>query len=183
MPISQQEAAQALKDITRTERRSVSLQGYQMTWPHLVLWGFIWIVGYGAMAAHVTWPYLWLALSCVGSAGSFAIGYGFARGRSKGADWRYAATFLAVFFSIAAIFSVMPPQTDAQYAAFFPLLVSLYYALIGIWTRGLRILLLGILLAIFTVGGFFYLRENFYLLMAGVGGAGLVLGGLWLRSA
>ncbi|MBS0273617.1 MAG: hypothetical protein JSR55_04280 [Proteobacteria bacterium] len=183
MPLTQQEAAQALKDITRTERRSVSLQGYRMTWPHLVLWGVIWFIGYGAMAAHVAWPYLWLVLSLAGSAGSFFFGYRLSRDRAKGMDWRYAATFFAIFLFIAALFAVMPPQTDAQYGAFFPILVSLYYALIGIWTRGLRMLVLGILLAAITIIGFFYLRENFELLMALVGGGGLILGGLWLRSA
>lgn len=183
MPISQQEAAQALKDITRTERRSVSLQGYQMTWPHLVLWGVIWFVGYGGMALHVTWPYLWPVLSAGGSIASFYIGYTLSRERAKSMDWRYAATFFAIFFFIAAIFAIMPPQHEAQYAAFFPILVSLYYALIGIWTRGLRMLALGILLAVITIIGFFFLPTNFELLMAIVGGGGLVLGGLWLRSA
>jgi hypothetical protein len=183
MPITQQEAAQALKDITRTERRSVSLQGYQMSWPHLVLWGIIWFVGYGAMAVHVTWPYLWPVLAVSGSAGSFIIGYLLSRGRQKGMDWRYFTTFLAIVFFIFALLSIIPPHSDAQYGAFFPILVSLYYALIGIWTRGMRMLVLAILLALSTLGAFFYLQQEFELVMAGVGGVGLVLGGLWLRGA
>ncbi|MGH6871640.1 MAG: hypothetical protein ACREHE_09045 [Rhizomicrobium sp.] len=182
MSITPQEAAETLKDIAATERRTVSTLGYHMAWPHLVLWGCVWIVGYGAMALGVKWPYLWLVLSSLGSAGSFAIGYAMSRGNTKPMDWRYVATFLAIFAFISAEFSIIPPRTDAQFGAYFPILVALYYVLIGIWMRGWRMLVLGVLLALFTLICFFHAREHFYFWMAGVGGFGLVLGGLWLRS-
>ncbi|HEY2070952.1 MAG TPA: hypothetical protein VGG48_15460 [Rhizomicrobium sp.] len=183
MPLSPDEAAQALNDITKTERRSVSALGYRMAWPHLILWGFVWIIGYGAMAAGVTWPYLWLVLSLSGSAASFWIGYAMSRDNTKRMDWRYTATFVAIFFFVGAILNILQPKTDAQFGAFFPLLVALYYTLIGIWTRGLRMLALGLLLAVFTLICFFDLQQHFEFWMAGVGGGGLILGGIWLRSA
>lgn len=183
MTISKQEAADALRDITKTERRSVSAQGYHMAAPHLILWGVIWMIGYGAMAAGVTWPWLWLVLSLSGSAASFAIGTVMSRGRAKQMDWRWGATFLAIFLFITALFAIVPITTDAQFGAFFPILVALYYALAGIWTRGLRMIVLGALLALFTLIVFFHAREHFQFWMAGVGGGGLILGGLWLRTA
>lgn len=183
MPITKQEASDALRDITRTERRSVSLQGYQMSWPHLVVWGVIWAIGYGAMALSVKWDPLWAVLSLAGTVASFVIGYAMTRGRTRNFDGRYAATFVVVFLFVSAVFAILPPRTDAQYGAFFPILVALYYALIGVWTRGWRMLVLGALLAILTLAGFFYLRVQFEPYMAVVGGGGLILGGLWLRSA
>jgi hypothetical protein len=181
MPISPNEASDALRDITQTERRSVSALGYRMVYPHLILWGVIWVVGYSANAAHLGWDPLWLVLSSLGSAGSFFIGWYMSRGRAKTFDWRYPASFVAFFLFVGALFAILKPHDEAQYAAFFPILVALYYALIGIWTRGLRMLFLAVALFVLTLGGFFWLRDIFDIWMAVVGGGGLILGGFWLR--
>jgi hypothetical protein len=182
MSLSPNEASDALRDITETERRSVSALGYQMAYPHLILWGVIWVAGYSASAAHLGWDPLWLVLSSLGSAGSFFIGWTMSRGRAKTFDWRYAASFLVFFLFVFALFAIMKPHDEAQFAAFFPVLVSVYYALIGIWTRGLRMLFLAVALFAITMGGFFWLPQYFDWLMAAAGGGGLILGGFWLRS-
>ena len=54
---------------------------------------------------------------------------------------------------------------------------------IGLWTRGWRMLPLGLALIALTTLGYFMLPNHFLYWMAGVGGGGLILGGLWLRSA
>lgn len=183
MTISKQEAADTLRDITKTERRTVSDLGYQMAWPHLIIWGVIWLFGYSAMAAGVTWDYLWLVLSGIGSLASFAAGYATAQRHGKGFDGRFLATFVVIFLFVSAVFIILPPRSPIQYGAFFPILVALYYALIGIWTRGWRMLVLGVLLGVLTLFGFLHLQAHFMALMAVVGGGGLILGGLWLRTA
>ncbi|HEY5338917.1 MAG TPA: hypothetical protein VIJ85_11985 [Rhizomicrobium sp.] len=182
MPLTTEEAAAALKDITQTEQRSTAAYSYRMSSPHLILWGFVWLIGYGVMAAKIHWDPLWLVLSIGGSVGSFYIGWRMSNRKQAGFDWRYTASFLVICGFISAILTVLPPQSDAQFGAFFPILVALYYALIGIWTRGLRMLFAGVALAVLTLIGFFYLRDVFDLWMAIVGGGGLILGGLWLRS-
>ncbi len=48
MPLSREQAEGALRDITQTERRSFSAYGYKSAAPYLLLWGALWIVGYGA---------------------------------------------------------------------------------------------------------------------------------------
>ncbi len=181
MSLTPNEAADALRDIEQTGRRSSTAYGYQMAAPHFILWGVIWVVGYGVSAIKMEWSIVWPALSLLGTIGSFWLGW-----RSKPAgqkfDGRYLATFVAVFAFIACLFAVMPPRKPEQIGAFFPILVALYYSLIGIWTRGVRILALGIAVAVLTIGGYFFLPAHFLLLMAGVGGGGLILGGFWLRS-
>ena len=182
MPITRDEAAGALNDISQTERRSGEVYGYSKASPHLIIWGAIWIVGYGLSWARPDFVWTWPVLSLIGVVGSFWIG---SRGRAESerpSDWRYLGTFIAVFLFIFALFAVMPPQTNAQAGAFFPLLVALMYALVGIWARGLRLLITGVVLAALTLVGFFYLPAYFLLWMAVVGGGGLILGGVWLRS-
>jgi hypothetical protein len=182
MSLSREQAEDALRDVERAGRRSTAALGYRMSSPHLIWWGLIWLIGYGAMAAKVTWDPLWPVLSLTGTVGSFWIGWRLSRAKSSGFDWRYGATFLAIFLFVTAVFLIVPPKDENQFGAFFPVLVSLYYALIGIWARGLRMVFLGAALLVLTLIGFFYFHNIFQLWMAIVGGGGLILGGLWLRS-
>jgi hypothetical protein len=41
----------------------------------------------------------------------------------------------------------------------------------------------GVLVAALTLAGFFLLKDNFFLWMAGVGGGSLILAGYWFRQA
>ena len=62
-----------------------------------------------------------------------------------------------------------------------PLVVAMFYALLGVW-KGVRFLVAGAALAALTLGGMFWLPQYFLLWMAAVGGGSLVLVGLWLRK-
>ena len=51
MTLSREQAEDALRDVERAARRSTAALGYRMSSPHLIWWGLIWLIGYGAMAA------------------------------------------------------------------------------------------------------------------------------------
>ena len=183
MPVSQSDAADALRDIDKTQARSARLYGYRMASPHLIVWGVIWAIGYAASYLRPEWHLVWPVLVAAGSLASFWFG---SRAKPEGAvklDWRYAATFAAIAVFISAVFMILPPVTGAQTGAFFPILVGFFYTLIGIWSRGTRMLVAGVALVALTLFGFFYLQPYFALWMAIVGGGGLVLGGIWLKAA
>lgn len=181
--IQPQEAANALQEISRAEQQSQQAYHYQKAAPHLFLWGVIWIVGYAVTYARPHWYLLWAFLTVIGVLGSFFVSW---RTPAKDArasfGWRYAATFIAVFLFIEALFAILPPVSSLQIDAFFPLFIALWYVLLGIWTRGTRIALLGLALGLLTVGGYFWLHQYFLLWMAGLGGGALILGGFWLRK-
>ena len=181
MPITQVEAQEALRDISRTGRASAVTYGYTHASPHLIIWGLVWVLGYGICYFRPQFGFVWAPLVLIGIAASTYFGW---QSRPSGAtyDWRYVTTSIAVFAFVAALFAVMPPRSDAQISAFFPLLVALFYAIVGIWTRGTRLLVTSVLVAALTLGGYFLLPQYFTLLMAVVGGGGLILGGFWLRS-
>ncbi len=180
MPLSPSEAEDTLRDISKTEQRSSNLYGYRTASPHLFLWGAIWAVAYSVNYFRPAWVALWLVLVPAGIIGSAWLGR---RAKASGADWRYGATAVAVFLFISALFAILPPRSDAQVSAFFPILVALFYMLIGIWTRGARMIIAGLAIGALTLFGFFWLPAYFLLWMAVVGGGGLILGGFWLRSA
>jgi hypothetical protein len=182
MPLSPAEAQTALRDLSVAESASAKLYGYRHASPHLIVWGMIWIVGYGLTYAKPQWAAVWPVLVLGGTIASFWIGWTSKPAGARDYDWRYLATALAVFAYIAALFVIMPPRNSMQISAFFPILVALFYSLIGIWTRGARMLIAGIVVAALTLGGYFLLPQYFLLWMAVVGGGAVMLGGFWLRS-
>ena len=186
MAIPTHEAAEALRDIERAQRHSALAYSYARFSPHLFLWGVIWIVGYATTYFRPGASLIWAALVPIGLIGSGWLGV---RGGSKSAGsragaapgWRYAGTAIAIFLFIAALFAILPPKSGDQLGAVIPILVALFYALIGLWTDGTRIAVLGFSLDALTVAGFFWLPQYFLLWMAAVGGGALILGGFWLR--
>lgn len=184
MPIPPQEAADALQHIENAEQHSAAAYRYQKASPHFFLWGLIWFVGYAVTYVRPRWTLLWPVLTVIGFAGSFWISWRAPGERSRESfRWRYGTTIVAVFLFLEALFAILPPISSLQVDAFFPLLIALWYVILGIWTRGTRIALLGLALGLFTVGGYFWLHRYFVLWMAVVGGGALILGGLWLRKA
>lgn len=182
MPIQPREAAAALHDIKHAQQQSATAYRYQKSSPHLFLWGVIWIVGYATNYFHVRWYLIWPALLLIGVIGSFWINSRIGASHSRASlGWRYAATLLALYFFTGALFAILPPKSALQADAFFPILIALWYAILGIWTYAMRISLLGVALGVLTLGGYFWLPQYFLLWMAGVGGGALILGGFWLR--
>jgi hypothetical protein len=182
MPLSPDEAADTLRDISLTESRSAKAYGYHMMSPHLFLWGLIWMAEYSGFYFNPRLSWLFSALSVVGVVGSFVIGWRMKDGRSDAYGWRYGATIFAAFLFAAAIFAIFHPTSDKQFGAFFPLLVALLYILMGIWSSALRMGVTGVVLGVVTVVGYFYFPATFTLWMAIAGGGALILGGLWMRS-
>jgi hypothetical protein len=181
MSVPPQEAAEALRDIERAQRQSAAAYRDQKFSPHLFLWGVIWIVGYTVTYVRPRASLIWIALLPIGIIASFWIGGRGESRRSGARGWLYGATAVAIFLFITALFAILPPKSGEQPAAVIPILVALFYALIGIWTHGTRIALLGLALGALTVAGYFWLPQYFLLWMAWVGGGALILGGFWLR--
>jgi hypothetical protein len=183
MPISTTEAEHSLRDIALASSASARFYGYRVASPHLILWGVIWALGYGANYFFPSQVLIWPALILIGIGGSSWLGWRAGRSNASPADWRYAATALAVFLFVAAVFAVLPPRTEAQVSAFFPIFVAFSYAVMGIWTGGLRLVVTAASIAALTLGGFFWLPHLFTLWMAVVGGGALILGGIWFQRA
>ena len=187
MSLSQDQAAESLKEIDRTTRRSALAYSYASASPHLIMWGLIWMVGYSVsdLSPKLT-GHLWTVLLVIGIAGGMLIGR---RQRLSGQSQtmphhpglRFFVTFFAIGLFITATYAIFGHAQLRQQAAFVPLIVALIYSVMGIW-KGPRFLVMGIVIAALTLGGFFFLKDHFLLWMAGVGGGALVVGGLWLKT-
>lgn len=194
MDLSPGQAAESLKEIERTQRRSAEAHEYAHASPQFILWGLIWMVGYtgsdllpnyGFVGA-INW--LWFALVVIGAFGSTILSRRRYRDltpeaiiKARAIGFRIGMTMLVFYAFLFAVFAVLRPRNPAVSGAFIPLLVAAIYAILGIWS-GLRFLYIGIALAALTLGGWFYLSQYFLLWMAAVGGGSLILVGLWLRK-
>jgi hypothetical protein len=191
MTLSPNEAADTLRDIAAIETRSQRVYGYHRASPFLILWGILWVVGYGLTAV---WPQrgnaVWIAILAIGLAATFAIGSrgsakvdarGIRRAAIANSRWVFPAIALIAFAFISSTFAVMGPVSGRQIGAFIPLVVAAGYALRGIWA-GARFVVAGAVIATLVLGGFFLLPAYFELWMAGVGGGALILAGFWFRG-
>ena len=188
MTLSSEQAAESLKEIDRTGLRSAQAYRYAHASPFFVMWGMIWVTGYGGSDLYPHYAgAIWIVLTIVGLLGSIAIGQHCARigephpGMNRDANWRFLASFLTIGCFVMATFALFGHTGWKQQAAFVPLVIAMFYTLVGLWA-GLRFVITGIAVAALTLGGFYFLPAHFSLWMAGVGGGALVLAGLWMRK-
>jgi hypothetical protein len=185
--ISTEQAAQALKEASATERRSAEAYSYSQSAPYCFVWGVVWLLGYGAEGLfpldHPAWMWMgwwWMAISMIGAAISIVIGSR-QNARRPGHSWRIGTLFGIMWLFSFFLFRLWHP-TPAEIGAYFPLLFAAIYTAVGLW-MGLRFILVGVFVGAMTLIAYFYLREYFFQLMALVGGGSLLLTGFWMRKA
>jgi hypothetical protein len=182
MPLSSKEAAEHLLNAERTARRSAQAFGYSTSAPHLILWGFVWLIGYTACDFYPDLAdEIWLGLLIAAWLVTIILcGYcrsGFDRPRVV----RALGLIAAIAALIWSVFFVFHPITPAQAAVFPALLVGVIYFGLGFWI-GARMIVTGAVIFGLALGGFVFMHQHVSLLMAALGGGALILGGLWLRK-
>ena len=182
MPISPNEAAQTLHEISATERASANAHRYARAAPHLILWGAVWLLGYGAGYLDARLTVAWIPLAIIGAVRSGRLGRRTGSPGQRGGWPRSIATAVAILVALSALFAVLGPLAGPRIGAFFPIAAGFGYTVIGIRERATRMIVLGVALTALTVLGFFWVPQYFALWMAVVGGVGLILGGVWLRT-
>jgi hypothetical protein len=190
MTISRVQAAAALDEIDRTELRTRVSSSYANASPYLILWGVVWIAGYGgcAVVAPEHWGLVWLPLVLIGSLGSAwlqsrAAGQQRRHGLSgAGGSWRTAVLSLAVMAFIGSVYYVFRPVGTGPYLVFPALIVGLIYSVVGTIARMPRFVWIGAAIFVATMAGYILVPAWTAVWIAVVAGGGLVLGGLWMRK-
>ena len=183
MSLTSKEAAESLAQAEEAVRRSKKLYFYHCSSSHLMMWGGIWILGYGGtyLASHY-WQWLWGVLIVAGCAGGYFIERRRGKCETDRSGWRFTGVMaIAVTFAICT-YAIMWPVGGPQYTAFPALLTGAIYAAVGLWT-GLRYFVTGVLVMALTLFGFYMIHSDLLLLwMAFVGGGSMILAGLWFRT-
>jgi len=187
MGISRTEAASALTDIEQATGRSYELRAYRIAGPIFIVWGVIWVIGYLAMGlAPQSWSVIWIPLDLAGFVLSALLAR---RGKTAnatranfGAGWRPIASGLAVMVFMGMTFTLFKATSPEVYLVYPGLICGLIYSAIGIW-RMTRYGWIGAAMFAASLVGFYFFQPWLAFWMAGVGGGGLILGGLWMRRA
>lgn len=189
MSISPADAQSALRDVDATQARVHEAIAYHHAAPHLILWGVIWVIGYVA-SGFVSGPqigWVWLALVTLGALGSFGLGMRSSRSAGAGTGARHtavtapiAAAVIFVFF--LATYSVFRPSEPAAYLLFPALVTGLIYTVLGM-VRMHRMMWIGAAIMLLSYAGYLLFAPYLAFWIAGLGGGGLIVSGLWLRSA
>lgn len=183
MSLSSQEAAESLSQAEQAGRRSKQAYFYHRSSPHLIMWGIIWVIGYGGTGLiHEYANPLWAALVIIGCIGGVIL----VRCRKPDGStsgpyaWRFAALWAIILFFVFATYAILQPHSGRQLAAYPALITGVVYMALGLWT-GLRYVISGIVVVTLTLVGFFYI-EPIFLWFALVGGSAMILTGLWFRT-
>ena len=191
MVISSSEAAEALRDIAQTDRRTRVSGAYHVASPHLILWGLVWAAGYtgSGFTPPEQWGLVWLPLILVGVIGAAALGMrAGARGEARASATpgfsigKSVTLALAISLFIGATNFVFQPATPLPYLVFPALITALIYVLLGALLGLPRYVAIGAVMFLVTMAGFVYAKPYLPFWIAVAGGGGLILGGLWMRK-
>jgi hypothetical protein len=197
-----EEAARALREVESIRMRSLQLRSYRYAAPHLILWGIIWVVGYGTTDlapryANLVWialTLLWIVLYVLSFARPDSPGVSASTTASTSVrcieEARVQRRYRLRFLGVAAVAGLMIVGTalimqphGIEMTAYAPLLVASVYLGASVWGAGTRYAVVGLALAVLALPGYLLLSQYFLLLMAVVGGGALILTGLWFRKA
>jgi len=185
--ITENEAAESLRDVERVSRRTQVASAYALASPHLILWGLVWVggdVGTG-LTAPEQWGWVWLPWIVAGSIGSAMLGRRAARsGAAKAGGSTTARSVLMaliIMLFMGSVYLVFKPVSPLPYLVFPALIMAVTYALIG--TFGLpRFTWIGAGVFVTVMLGYLLAPALMPFWLAAAGGGGLILGGLWMRT-
>ena len=193
MNVTRTAAQAALREVDSATRQSRTHVGYQFASLALLVWGVLWIVA-GSVAA--VWPDAaglgWLVVDVIGTV---AMGYlvlrharrftrvevsGAFRPSTQAVRFVVTAAVLAGFAAMTSL--IFGPASATEIMAFITVVIAAIYMVVGLWT-GLRLFAIGAVLAALVVSAFLIAPVQLPLIVSLIGGAGLILGGLWMRWA
>jgi xanthosine utilization system XapX-like protein len=182
MVISHAEAAETLRDIEQTDRRTRVSGAYHVASSHFILWGLVWVGGYtgSGLVPMEKWGLVWLPLIVLGVIAALAIGRRGGSGKVKFDARKSFVMALAIGLFIGSVFTVFNPTTPAPYLVFPALIASLVYVLFGMFNLP-RYTVIGASMFVATMAGFYLAGPLLPFWLAATGGGGLILSGLWLR--
>jgi hypothetical protein len=186
MNISPREAEEALATIQgmmQKTRRAISSSGAYI---FLIIWGAIWLLGFlnSQFLPNQIAGNIWIGLDILGGILSVVFGVRMNRGvRSSSpvtSGKRIALFWLLLFLYCTASIGVAWPANGKQIAMFIVLFVMVGWNAMGLLLSFYAVWG-GLALTALTLISYFLLPGVFYLLMAILGGGGMIVLGLYIR--
>ena len=198
-PITPEAARASLAEVDRIITLTRRTIAWSCTTPLLILWGAIWVVGFGATQFFPVRVYrLWIVLDVAGMVGSVLLFSRFRSSPVKGLHLglgRMSLAWLALLGFGTLWATLLCPWEllhRPEWLAYDPLLVRKLsafsatvcmfgYVVMGLWL-GRFFLWLGLLVTVATVVGYYFAADYFFLWLALSGGGSLILAGVFIHK-
>ncbi|MEN6332655.1 MAG: hypothetical protein ABFE01_00245 [Phycisphaerales bacterium] len=188
MAVSQQDAAESLDLIHQATARTRRAVSAAYAGNLLILWGLIWIAGFGAMhfSPHRGWV-VFAGLDGLGIIGTLLICRKWPVRALAGGGISAAAGRMLVLGLVLLVYAglwvlLLRPISGILLGTFLATIVMLGYVVIGLWSGSAFMTVLGLAVTGLTLLGYFAFRGYFNLWMAATGGGALLGAGLYVRS-
>jgi len=183
-PAEAEEALVAIQTMVHKTRRAISNSG---AYAFLIVWGFVWLFGF--LNSHFmpseTAGYIWMGLDILGGVISAIIGARMNRSvrspSSTDSGKRIAWFWMLLFLYCAAAITVASPMDGKKLAMFIILFVIIGWMAMGLLLSFASIWL-GLVISALALISYFLLPDFFYLLMAFLGGGGMIAMGIYIRK-
>jgi hypothetical protein len=181
MTIDPQDAAAALGEVARVERRTREAIHYGSASLLLILWGLSWVVGHTlAFLTPRNAALIWDVIDALGIVAAVALGVMRSRRPRQSWDWRLVAAFV-VLMAFGFLWQwLLGQQQWREINAFWSTLFMFGYIVAGLWL-GRFFILCGAGVTLLILAGYLWSGPWFELWMAASAGGALILGGIWLR--
>jgi len=183
-PIEAEEALASIQVMMQKTRRLISSSGAYM---FLIIWGVIWLLGFtgSQFLSQDIGGYAWMGLDILGGILSAFVGIRMGRGvRSSSftsTGKRIGIFWMLLFFYAGATAAVSWPADGKQLSMYIILGVMVGWLAMGLLLSFASIWPCLVITALALIG-YFLLPGIFYLLMAFLGGGGMIALGLYIHS-
>ncbi len=183
-PYEAEEALHAIQAMMQKTRRAISSSG---AYKFLILWGMVWLLGFlnSQFIPGQTSSYVWMGLDVVGGIISAIIGIRLNRGLRTSepitSGKRIAFFWLLLFLYCVAAASIAWPLDGKQVSMIIILFATLGWVAMGLLLSFASVWM-GLVLFGVSLLGYFLLPNIFYLLMAFLGGGGMIGLGIYVRN-
>ena len=183
-PTEAEEALAAIQAMMTKTRQAISSSGAYL---FLIVWGVIWLLGFlgSQFLSQEIADYAWMVLDILGGILSAVLGIRMGRGvrsaSSTTSGKRIAIFWLLLFFFCIAAIAVSWPPDGKQLAMYIILFVMVGWLAMGLLLSFASVWP-GLIITVLALVGYFLLPGIFYLLMAILGGGGMIALGLYIRS-
>ncbi len=183
-PSEAEEALAAIQAMMKKTRRAISSSGAYI---FLIVWGIVWLFGFlcAQFLPYQISGYIWTGLDILGSVISAVIGIRMGthvRSPSTTTSGKRIGIFwFLLFFYVAAAIWVAWPVNGKQLAMFIILFVMVGWVAMGLLLSFASVQT-GLVITALALIGYFLLPGIFYLWMAILGGGGMIVLGLYIRS-
>ena len=183
-PNEAEEALQVIQVMVQKTRRAISSSG---VYKFLIVWGIVWVIGFlnSQFLVNQTSNYVWIGLDVLGGIASAIIGIRLNRGvrspSSTATGKRIAFFWLLLFVYCFAAAAIVWPMDGKQVSMIIILFATLGWIAMGILLSFASVWW-GLALLGLSLISYFLLPNIFYLLMAFLGGGGMIGLGIYVRN-